>query len=47
MPCEGSDRRVRNNGGMIINKGKQKKLEEKPNSLSFYPLQFSYEVTQD
>jgi len=44
MPWEGSDRRMWNNGGMIISKKKQKKLKEKTNSLSFYPPQISYEV---
>jgi len=47
MPWEGSERRVWNNGGMIISRGKQKKLKEKPNSLSFYPPQISYEITDD
>jgi hypothetical protein len=47
MPWVGSERRVRNNGGMIISKEKQKKLKEKPNSSSFYPSQISYEVIQD
>ena len=48
MPREGSESRVRNNGGMIISKGvKKNKLKEKPNSLSFYPPHFLYEVTDD
>jgi hypothetical protein len=33
------------NGGMAINKGKLKKLAEKPALLPFDPPEFSHEVT--